>query len=452
MSTETFKLGKYGPSEAWSHTGIHKSAKASKLKKNKTRLGRDGKGTSQRRTNKTSDLKGNKSKERDIYNIEVDRTPNSCLIYIGKSRWRALIDSGADISVMSDKMYRKLKVKSKIRPVSQVLQGAGGQPLQVKGVTELSFVLGKQHFTQTCYVISGASRNLILGVDFLKKHRARIYFDLEKLRLNGEYIDLDQDIHIASVVRIADDVTLPPQTKQSVEGKMKKSPYFQPGQLCEFKQDDKSWLVDEPGLLVANSVSVLDDRSRCKVLLVNSTNKTYKFKKGSIIGTASVVDEADVSTLEEVTKQNTKDFPVDPDFSNVDVPEQYRELLLSLLQENKDVFAAHDTDFGRTDTVTMKIDTKDHAPIKQRPYRTPLAQHKIVDDAVDEMLEKGIIERSNSPWASPIVLVKKKDGSTRFCVEYRKLNSISTVLAVPLPIIDDLLAVLGKAVFFLHWT
>ena len=120
------------------------------------------------------------------------------------------MDTGADISVISEKMHKKLNHKPAIKPVSQALQGAGGKPLQVKGITELKFTIGKQNFTQKCYVIGEASRNLILGIDFLKKNKARIYFDLEKLRLNDEYIDLDQDIHIASVVRIATDVTLPP--------------------------------------------------------------------------------------------------------------------------------------------------------------------------------------------------------------------------------------------------
>ena len=196
------------------------------------------------------------------------------------------------------------------------------------------------------------------------------------------------------------------------------SPYFQPGQICEFKQDDKSWLNEEPGLLLANSVSQLDKSCRCKILLVNSTNKTYTLKRGSVIGTVSGVVDSDICTIEEVTKQKPKDLPTVPDFTKAEVPQEYRSVLLPLLEQNKDVFAAHDTDFGRTNTVTMKIDTKGHAPIKQRPYRTPLTQQKIVDEAVDEMLEKGIIERSSSPWASPIVLVKKKDGSTRFCVEY----------------------------------
>ena len=400
-----------------------------------------------RKTPETRDKKVGK-RNQEVLNIEVSKTPNSCLIYIGKTRWRALIDTGADISVISEKMYKKLQKKRKIIPNSQVLQGAGGAPLHVKGITEITFKLGNKEYSQKCYVIKEASRNLILGVDFLKKNQARIYFDLEKLRLNNEYIDLDQDIHIASVVRAVSDVTLPPQSKLTTEGKIKKGPYFYPGQLCQFAQDEKSWMSEEPGLLLANSVSELDKKSRCKVMLVNSTNKTYTIRKGCVIGTVSIVDNSELCTLAEITKKKSKDLPTEPDFTQALVPEEYRELLGPVLIANKDVFAAHDTDFGRTKTVTMKIDTKDHAPIKQRPYRTPLAQHKIVDEAVDEMLEKGIIERSNSPWASPIVLVKKKDGSTRFCVDYRKLNAITTVLAVPLPLIDDLLGVLGKAVFF----
>ena len=383
-----------------------------------------------------------------VLSVDVNSAPNSCLVYIGKTRWRALIDTGADISVMSERMHKKLRNKSGIKPVSQALQGAGGKPLKVKGVTNLSFQLGKKEYNQKFYVVKEASRNLILGIDFLKKNQARIYFDLEKLRLNGEYIDLDRDIHIASVVRVDADVTLPPQSKQNMLGKMKKNPYFHPGQLCEFQQDEKSWMKDEPGLLVANSVSILDKRSRCKVLLVNSTNKTYKIKKGSVIGTVSAVDNSTLSTVQEVTKKNNKNLPDKPDFSNIEVPEQYKEEMISVLEANKDVFAAHDTDFGRTNAVKMRIDTKDHAPIKQRPYRTPLTQQKVVDEAVDEMLEKGVIEKSSSPWASPIVLVKKKDGSTRFCVDYRRVNDVTTSLAVPLPVIDDLLAILGKAVFF----
>ena len=59
-----------------------------------------------------------------------------------------------------------------------------------------------------------------MGLDFLRKHNARIYLDLGKIRLNEEYVDLDQDIQIGSVVRLAQDVVLPPQSRVTVEGKV----------------------------------------------------------------------------------------------------------------------------------------------------------------------------------------------------------------------------------------
>ena len=92
-----------------------------------------------------------------------------------------------------------------------MLQGAGGKPLKIKGISNLAFQLGKKEYSQTFYVVKEACLNLILGIDFLKRNQDRIHFDLEKLRLNGEYIDIDQDIHMASVVKVDADVNLPPQ-------------------------------------------------------------------------------------------------------------------------------------------------------------------------------------------------------------------------------------------------
>ena len=71
-----------------------------------------------------------------------------------------------------------------------------------------------------------------------------------------------------------------------------------------------------------------------------------------------------------------------------------------------------------------------------------------MEEAVRDMLDAGVVERSESPWSFPIVVVEKKDGGHRFCVDFRKLNSITRPLAVPLPLIDDILALLGEASCF----
>ena len=96
-----------------------------------------------------------------------------------------------------------------------------------------------------------------------------------------------------------------------------------------------------------------------------------------------------------------------------------------------------------TSYVKAKIDTGDHPPIKQNPYRLPYSQRDLVREHVEEMLKAGVIEPSQSPWASPIVIVDKKDGSKRFCVDLRALNKVAKRDAYPLPRIEDILASLN---------
>ncbi|GBO03604.1 Retrovirus-related Pol polyprotein from transposon 297 [Araneus ventricosus] len=94
-----------------------------------------------------------------------------------------------------------------------------------------------------------------------------------------------------------------------------------------------------------------------------------------------------------------------------------------------------------------RINTGDHPPIKQYPRCLPLAR-KEADHLVKEMVDNGIIQESSGPWASPIALVKKKDGSARFCVDYKKLNEITKKNSYPLPRIDDTPDALNRSQWF----
>ena len=114
----------------------------------------------------------------------------------------------------------------------------------------------------------------------------------------------------------------------------------------------------------------------------------------------------------------------------------------------QNVFAKSKYDLGRTTIVQHEIDTGDHPPIKQAPRRMPLAKKEVVRKEVEAMLQNGIIEPSVSPWSSPIVLVEKKDHSTRFCVDYRALNDVTRKDSYPLPNIQDCFDALGGTEWF----
>ena len=79
------------------------------------------------------------------------------------------------------------------------------------------------------------------------------------------------------------------------------------------------------------------------------------------------------------------------------------------------------------------IDTGDAIPVKQSPRRLNPEQRKAVDENIKELLERDLIEPSNSPWASPIVMVRKKDGTWRCCIDYRVCNRLVRKDSYPLP-------------------
>jgi hypothetical protein len=121
-----------------------------------------------------------------------------------------------------------------------------------------------------------------------------------------------------------------------------------------------------------------------------------------------------------------------------------RQILEPVLQKYCHLFyGIGSTDIGCTSQVQHVIETGDARPIKKNPYRIPHALKPVVDEQTDDMLKKGIIEPSTSPWSSCIVLVQKKtkDGSVKYrlCIEYRSLNAVTKPDAYPIPYIVDTL-------------
>jgi hypothetical protein len=164
---------------------------------------------------------------------------------------------------------------------------------------------------------------------------------------------------------------------------------------------------------------------------------------------------------QELPDDETCDFPDDDalgdhthttlaalvDQNNLSTEEQ--EKLVSLLEENREVFCFHPSQLG-TCTVGSGhiIDTGDATPIKQTYYKMPYKKQQELETHVQKWRELGIIRPSSSPWSSPMHLVPKKGGETRAVIDYRKLNTATRKDAFPLPRIDDILYNLGSAQYF----
>jgi hypothetical protein len=119
-----------------------------------------------------------------------------------------------------------------------------------------------------------------------------------------------------------------------------------------------------------------------------------------------------------------------------------------LLKDYVDICAQSQTQIGRTNIIKHRIITQDAVPISQPPYRCNPKHKQFLQEEVIRMEQQGLIKKSASPWASPVVIVDKKGGDKRLCVDYRKLNAITKADVYPLPRIDDMLESFGNATWF----
>ncbi|ETV95586.1 hypothetical protein H310_11021 [Aphanomyces invadans] len=103
---------------------------------------------------------------------------------------------------------------------------------------------------------------------------------------------------------------------------------------------------------------------------------------------------------------------------------------------------------GRTDLIECHINTAGASPIKSAPFRVTQKEGEIMEAEIRQYLDLGLIRKSTSPWASPVLMIRKPDGSIRFCIDYRKLNDVTAKDCYPMHRVDDLLDFLGKAKYF----
>ena len=103
---------------------------------------------------------------------------------------------------------------------------------------------------------------------------------------------------------------------------------------------------------------------------------------------------------------------------------------------------------GKTDMIEHKIELTGNNPVRSRPYPLPYAMRENLKREIQDMLSLRIIRESNSPFASQIVIVKKKDGLDRICVDYRKLNKLAVADPEPIITAEDLFQRLGKSKYY----
>ena len=317
-------------------------------------------------------------------------------------------------------------------------------PLHIGGIVEPFPVLVACQLTQEC----------LIGADFLSHFRCHIDMGMKVLVAGETVVKFEiEKSHTSAAVchaHFGESVEVPGYSQMQVTVGTNKEHVMTGAVMLE----PSTTFMERHGLLVARSISYAH-AGRMLVQLLNPLPVPAIVNKHERIGSLYPLDEsgdtcakhtvAGISVVHEHKADSIMEQMV---MSTEGLIDEEKDKLRRLLREYKGIISLHDGDIGHTSQVFHHIDTGEARPIKQSLRRLPFNQRREVKDLIDAMLEKKVIEPSQSPWCSPIVLVKKKDGSTRFCVDFRQVNAVTRKDAQPLPRIDDTLDVLGSAKWF----
>ncbi|KAJ3662554.1 hypothetical protein Zmor_006897 [Zophobas morio] len=195
------------------------------------------------------------------------------------------------------------------------------------------------------------------------------------------------------------------------------------------------------GGIIPRCVVKTDDNGEGVVPVLNISGKPVNIGKDRGIARGECCVEG--NQRREVNQEPVVEAEV-----NIEVTSDEKDQLMSLLNEYKDLVARNMKQLGCTTLVEMDIQLEDDRPIYYRPYRMAYSERRKVQEIVEELKDAGIVEDSFSPFASPVLLVKKKSGDVRLCVDYRSLNKKTVKEHYPLPRIDDQLDRLKDQVFY----
>ncbi|XP_053301840.1 uncharacterized protein LOC128460622 [Pleuronectes platessa] len=198
----------------------------------------------------------------------------------------------------------------------------------------------------------------------------------------------------------------------------------------------------QPGVLSDTDV----DSNSFTVLIQNESKKTTSIPVGTIIAEMYAVDTVTPIQPSDLTAET-----VDPslfNFGDSSIPEEWKSRLQQKLAKRRNVFSLHEWDVGLAKRVEHHIRLHDPRPFRERSRRLAPADIDDVRRHIQQLLAAGIITESRSPYASPIVVVRKKNGSIRICIDYRTLNNRTTPDQYTMPRIDDALDSLSGSQWF----
>ena len=422
---------------------------------------------------------------------------------IAQEQCKVLVDTGASRCCIREDYFNKIPGTSLSLLKGVRIRSATGRDLQTLGRAECTFTLGDRDYKMEFIVCKNLRRPAILGLDFLRQNRIGTTwtptgtFALQR----GEEI-LVESIEVCfentnPMITAYRHYTVPARSIMIVTAKANMQLQDQ-GRVFEVNATP-SFMDKHPSMITLPVLHKTDQETRENVpyLLINLSMEDEEIEKGEELAEMRVcpyqlneieteqTDEEEINNIEEDKifeqcdmfddkTEVDKKFITSPaqiesqrkvKLQNAPITDEDRSNFKELCNKYTDIFSRSSEDIGHTPLLKMDIDTGDSPPVCQRPYSLPLKHVEWVTKELEILEKAGVISRSVSPWASPIVIVPKKSEPgepprRRMCVDYRVLNSLlppvnkahskakGILTLVPLPKIDEIYAQLkGSKVY-----
>uniref|UniRef100_A0A3B3H990 Gypsy retrotransposon integrase-like protein 1 n=1 Tax=Oryzias latipes TaxID=8090 RepID=A0A3B3H990_ORYLA len=237
------------------------------------------------------------------------------------------------------------------------------------------------------------------------------------------------------------------------------------GFACVKTETTGNWAVVEPpsksslpgGVFVSNCLITLSDSfsQRVPVAVRNENKHDVVISPRTVIAEIQALQEVvtskqiqDESMENGTLAKSSESTKLSIDFGDSPVPLKWKERIREKLSTMPDVFAQHDLDFGCTDKVKHHINLNDETPFKQKSRPIRPQDLDAVRRHLQELSHAGVIRESESSFSSPIVVVRKKNGDVRLCIDYRKLNMQTIKDAYALPNLEETFSALTGSKWF----
>ena len=373
---------------------------------------------------------------------------------VQNKRVAALVDTGSQVTILSEQVYNSLTEKPELAEIVS-LRMAGEQVLSGRVARKVNISIGEEHFMWDVYVAPIVD-SFILGIDFMNRFEVKLDLKNGIFKIKGYRESLlmkrnNETPYEVSRVWTGKKVVIPPNTGINLQARTR---------LNSGKEFVISPATYNKGLFVSNTL--VYGHPEVYVRVLNCSDRPVHLSGDYTLGYATEIQETTPEhngiCSQIGYKQNKSDItdpisntPIDraelPDHlidlfhrSGEHLSESEKKELRQLLIEYQDIFSRGPTDLGCFQEITHKIDLYDHArPVRQPLRRVPIGFEGEEEANLKTLLDTGVIQESNSEWASAPVLIRKRDGSVRYCVDFRVVNSMTVKDAFGIPSISQCL-------------